>query len=69
MIFFTFATGGDPNAKDKNGDTPLMLACSYGKSEIAVLLLEHGELLYVVWKCFTNAVWHVGFQAKMILCA
>ncbi len=34
--------GADVNAKDKNGTTPLHEACSYGHTEIARFLLDHG---------------------------
>ena len=38
-----FTTGADANAKNMVGDTPLMIACEYGHSEVADLLIGHGE--------------------------
>ena len=35
--------GADPQAKDNNGSTPLLLACGRGHKEVSALLLEHGE--------------------------
>jgi len=38
--------GADINAKDKYGHTPLMLACMFGRTEIAKKLIELGANLY-----------------------
>ena len=52
-----FTIGADPQAKDNNGCTPLMLACSNGHNEVTALLLEHGELpLYILLKCLECSV-------------
>ena len=34
--------GANPDAKDENGQTPLMIACREGRSEMVRILLEHG---------------------------
>ena len=38
-----FTTGADANAKDRRGNTPLMIACECGHREVAILLIGHGE--------------------------
>ena len=38
-----FTTGADAAAKEEWGNTPLMIACQYGHSEVGSLLIEHGE--------------------------
>ena len=49
--------GADPQAKDNNGGTPLMLACRKGYKEVSALLLEHGEPpLYILLKCLEGSV-------------
>ena len=38
-----FTTGADADAKDRLGNTPLMRACENDHSEVASLLIGHGE--------------------------
>ncbi len=42
-----FAAGGDVNAQDARGFTPLMAAALYNDTESVELLLQHGALPYV----------------------
>ena len=52
-----FTIGADPQAKDNDGDTPLMWACHLGHKEVSTLLLEHGEPpLYILLKCLECSV-------------
>jgi Ankyrin repeats (3 copies)/Ankyrin repeat len=42
------------NAKSKNGSTPLSLAISNAKLDVAYLLLDHGALLHESEECINN---------------
>lgn len=41
-IFFLLKEGAGINSKNKNGETPLMLACSAGLADVAVELIKRG---------------------------
>lgn len=40
-VLALLAAGVDPNARDVSGNTPLLLAARYGKSEVVRVLLDH----------------------------
>ena len=57
FVLHLYTIGADPQAKDKDGYTPLFWACYEGHKEVSGLLLEHGELpLYILLKCLEFSV-------------